>query len=255
MYEKNIGIIPARAGSKGIPRKNLQKIGGKPMIQFTFEAALRSKLLDSTFLSTDDLEIIELAKEFKLEIPSVRPRELAQDSTNMVEVIDHVLQKYQENYQYFPEYFILLPPTSPFRDSSDIDNAIKYFLESGKESLVSVCSVTQHPAECVRLNNENKLEFIEFKDMDLTSGRQKYIPFYFIDGAIYICTTKSFYSKFLSKRTLFDEDSEIFILPNTHSIDINETFDLNLARAMWSYSAGNLDMFSKVNENSEKIIF
>ena len=239
---KNLGIIPARAGSKGIKRKNIQEIGDKPMIEYTFDASRKSKLLDEVLLSTNDLEIIELGKKNKINVPFVRPEELALDDTSMVDVIDHALKNFNQNYGYFPSYFILLSPTSPFRDNIDIDNAIIKFLESGKDSLVSVCSVTQHPAECVSFDKNEKLEFIKFDNMNLSSGRQSYKPYYFIDGAIYICKTNAFYDKFLNKKILFDNDSSLYKLKNSHSIDINDPYDLILARALYDFYKLNTEL-------------
>ena len=212
---KNLGIIPARAGSKGIKRKNIQEIGDKPMIEYTFDASRKSKLLDEVLLSTNDLEIIELGKKNKINVPFVRPEELALDDTSMVDVIDHALKNFNQNYGYFPSYFILLSPTSPFRDNIDIDNAIIKFLESGKDSL---------------------------DNMNLSSGRQSYKPYYFIDGAIYICKTNAFYDKFLNKKILFDNDSSLYKLKNSHSIDINDPYDLILARALYDFYKLNTEL-------------
>lgn len=233
---KYLGIIPARGGSKGIKNKNMRVIGKKPMIQFSFEAAMNSSKLDSCILTSDDKDIIEFASGFGISTPFVRPSSIAGDETPMVEVIKHALDWHNTAYSHFPKYFVLLCPTSPFRNAEDIDNAIKKREASNRESLVSVCPVSQHPAECVAIGNSGQLEFIEILEMNLQHGRQAYKPFYFIDGAIYICKTSAFYGKFLKKGVIFDEDTDIYIMKSSHSIDINNWFDLHLARALYHYS-------------------
>ena len=233
--KKILGIIPARGGSKGIKNKNMQLIGEKPMIQFTFEAATASRKLDASMLTSDDRDIIAFAKKMGIHVPFLRPSSLAQDDTPMIEVISHALEWHRNEYSYFPEYFVVLAPTSPFRNEEDIDNAIKQIEESKKESLISVCPVSQHPAECVSLGDDGTLEFIRVKGMDLLHGRQQYKPFYFIDGAIYICKITSFYEKYYPSGIIFDESSDIWIMEKWHSIDINDWFDLRLARALFHY--------------------
>ena len=241
-----LGIIPARGGSKGIINKNMQLIGDKPMIQFTFEAARNSQELDFIILTSDDSDIIAFAKNFGIDVPFVRPSSLAKDDTPMIEVIKHVLEWHKNEYSNLPEYFVVLAPTSPFRNAEDIDNAIRKIENSRRESLISVCPVSQHPAECVTLRNDGTLEFIRVGGMDLLHGRQQYKPFYFIDGAIYICKTSAFYKKYYPSGIIFDETSDIWIMEKSHSIDINDWFDLHLARALFHYAnyveVGNRDL-------------
>lgn len=233
--KKILGIIPARGGSKGIRNKNMQLIGEKPMIQFTFEAAKTSRKLDFTILTSDNRDIIAFAKQFRIHAPFVRPPALAEDDTPMIEVINHALEWCRNEHSYLPEYFVVLAPTSPFRNAEDIDNAIIQIEKAKKESLISVCPVSQHPAECVTLGDDETLEFVRIKGMDLLHGRQQYRPFYFIDGAIYICKVSSFYEKYYPSGIIFDESSDIWIMEKQHSIDINDWFDLHLARALLHY--------------------
>ncbi len=245
--EKTIlAIIPARGGSKGIKNKNMQLIGEKPMIQYTFEAATASRKLDTTILTSDDRDIIAFAKKIGIHVPFVRPSSLAKDDTPIIEVIKHALEWHKNEYAYLPEYFIVLPPTSPFRNAADIDNAIEKIESSKKESLISICPVSQHPAECVALGDDGTLEFVRIEGMDLLHGRQQYKPCYFIDGAIYICKTSTFFEKYYDSGIIFDESSDILIMEKRHSIDINDWFDLHLARALFHYAnhdeAGNHDL-------------
>jgi len=233
MEHKYFGIIPARGGSKGIRNKNIQLIGNKPMIQFTFEASKKSSKLDYVILSSDNGKIINLALRFKINVPFIRPKSLAQDDTPITKVITHALEWYKREHQNLPDNLIILQPTSPFRTGEDIDNAIEKYENSQKNSLVSVCPVSQHPSECLTISDSNELEFINmgYNIINLTR-RQLYKKCYFIDGAIYICKT----SKFLENGTMFNSSSEIFILPKSHSIDVDDWFDLLIARAMNYYS-------------------
>lgn len=232
MKHKYFGIIPARKGSKGIKNKNLQLIGNKPMIQYTFKASKKSSKLDCVILSSDDEKIISLARRFSTKVPFVRPSFLAQDDVPTIKVIIHALKWYEEEYHDQPENLVLLQPTSPFRTGEDIDNAIERYESSQKDSLISVCPVSQHPSECLTISDSNELEFINIgHNLNLTR-RQLYKKCYFIDGAIYICKT----SKFLENEVMFNSSSEIFILPKSHSIDVDDWFDLLIARAIKYYS-------------------
>ena len=241
MKHKYFGIIPARGGSKGIKNKNIQLIGNKPMIQYTFEASKNTSKLDFIILSSDDGKIINLARRFDIKVPFVRPSFLAQDNIPTVKVIAHALEWYKREYQNLPDNLIILQPTSPFRTGEDIDNAIERYESSQKDSLISVCPVSQHPSECLTISDGDELEFINIGHNLNLMRRQLYKKCYFIDGAIYICKT----SKFLENGTMFNSSSEIFILPKSHSIDVDDWFDLLIARAIKYYSERvNSEIFS-----------
>lgn len=229
---KYFGIITARAGSKGIKRKNMQLIANKPMIKYTFEAALNATRLDYVIVSTDDPGIITFAKNFDINVPFVRPKHLAADNSSHVDVVIHALDWYVEQYQAQPKNIVLLQPTSPFRTAKDIDNAIIQFESSDKDSLISVCEVTQHPSDCITITKENKLEKIPLEKDEGYNGRQGFKTVYYINGAIYIISTE----KFLSEKIFFDTESEYIVLPKSHSINIDDIFDLELARAISIYS-------------------
>ena len=131
-----VAIITARGGSKGIPRKNLRELGGKPLIQYTFDAAQSSTLIDEIILSTDDEEIANFAIERGISVPFMRPKDLASDEASSRDVLNHALQ-------HIPKFdhFILLQPTSPLRTSMHVDEALGIYLENKLNSLVSVSLV------------------------------------------------------------------------------------------------------------------
>jgi CMP-N-acetylneuraminic acid synthetase len=185
---KILGLIPARGGSKGIPGKNIKNLGGKPLLQYTFESAKNSKLLSKVILSSDDPKIITIAEKAGLEVPFLRPGKLALDETSSLAVIQHALNYYAEKGENF-DAVCLLQPTTPFRRPGLIDEAIGKFIARNFDSLLSVREV---PAEF------NPHWIFEEKEglLNLATGEEEIIPrrqelpkAYHRDGSIYL--TKS----------------------------------------------------------------
>ncbi len=141
---KVLGIITARGGSKGIPRKNVKLLGGKPLIVHTIEAAKASGIFDRIILSTDDAEIAEVGKEYGAEVPFMRPAELAEDTTPTLPVLVHAIKWLKENESYEPDGVMLLQPTAPLRKSEHIREACALFEKSNSDSVVSVSEVPGH---------------------------------------------------------------------------------------------------------------
>ncbi|MEE8423934.1 MAG: acylneuraminate cytidylyltransferase family protein, partial [Thermodesulfobacteriota bacterium] len=151
---KIIGIIPARGGSKGLPRKNVLPLLGKPLIAWTIEKAISSNLLDRVIVSTDDEEIAGISKEHGADVPFSRPKELAQDKTSMMDVVFHTIDYFNSKKVSF-DYIALLEPTSPLRKEDDIDRAIKELIDNEIEadSLVSLGEVhMEHPSIVKRVS-------------------------------------------------------------------------------------------------------
>jgi len=223
-------VIPARAGSKGIPNKNMQIIGEKTMIQFTIEAALKSNELGSTIISTDASDIIKLAVEMGVNAPFTRPHNLSTDIALTADVLKHALDWYKSHNDQYPKNIVLLQPTSPFRTANDIDQAIKSFRDSPKNRLISACELMQHPNDCLIQNDDGSYKRVEvgLKSSSI-SGRQTFRKTIFIDGAIYISSV----DEFLETGDLIGEDSEIMMLQQSHAIDIDTPFDLELARCIY----------------------
>jgi CMP-N,N'-diacetyllegionaminic acid synthase len=135
-----LGLIPARGGSKGVPRKNIRMLGQKPLLQYTAEAALQSELLSRLILSTDDDEIAEVGRECGLEVPFMRPTELAEDTTPTLPVVQHALHWLEKRGDTF-DAVCLLQPTNPFRRVADIDGCIRLMETSGADSVLSMLPV------------------------------------------------------------------------------------------------------------------
>ena len=135
-----LGLIPARGGSKGVPRKNIRILGGKPLLQYTAETARAARLLSRVVLSTDDEEIAEIGRRCNLEVPFMRPPELAADATPSLLVVRHALEWRGSRGDLF-DAVCLLQPTHPFRQPGDIDACIALLGESGADSVVTVLPV------------------------------------------------------------------------------------------------------------------
>lgn len=223
-------IIPARKGSKGIKNKNRQLIDNKPMIAYTFDAAVTANITSEIYLTSDDLEVIKLAKKNNdIKTPFLRPKELSEDNSGMAEVVLHLLEWIYNDYGSYPVNFILLQPTSPLRDGDDIKKAVVKFEESGKESLFSACKVSQHPFEMFHIKENGVLDFF-YKQHEATQSknRQAYREVYFEDGSIYICNAKWF----LESKSFIDNKSAIYKIEQNHALDIDTEYDLNIARSL-----------------------
>jgi len=183
-----LGLIPARGGSKGIPRKNLISIAGKPLIDYTIEAALGSRRLDRVLLSTDDEEIAETGRRLGLKMPFLRPAELAGDDAPMMAVIRHAVGQLESAEGYRPMAVVLLQPTSPLRTAAHVDAAIELFLKEDADSVVSVSEPLEHPCDMAWF--EKGTMHLALSAEERWKGRQTYPNFYFVNGAIYIVKTE-----------------------------------------------------------------
>lgn len=186
---KILGLIPARGGSKGIPGKNIKKLGGKALLEYTADSAKNSRLLTRVILSSDDPEIIAVAGKIGLEVPFLRPGKLAQDNSSSLAVIQHALQFFAEKGEKF-EAVCLLQATSPFRRTGLIDEAIETFWEGEFDSLISVREV---PAEFnphwIFEEKDGSLK-IATGEKEIITRRQELPRAYHRDGAVYLTKTE-----------------------------------------------------------------
>ncbi len=186
---KILGIIPARGGSKGIPKKNIKLLGGKPLLEYTAKAAQASKLLSRVILSSDDNEIIKVAKNIGLEVPFIRPENLSQDDTPTLSVIKHALEFFEAKNEKF-DAICLLQVTSPFREEDLIDRSIQKFENENLDSLISVREVPTdfNPHWIFETDSKDHLK-IATGDEKIISRRQELPKAFHRDGAIYITRT------------------------------------------------------------------
>jgi CMP-N-acetylneuraminic acid synthetase len=226
---KILAIIPARGGSKGIPKKNITPLQGKPLIQYTIEAAQNSSHIDKVFLSSDNDEIISTAKELGLESDYIRPHHLADDHAGTVDVVLDALRWLKETQAYTPDILLLLQPTSPLRTSKDIDDAIDQFKQDNKNSLVSVHEMIEHPYECVQDIETDRWSYLSQQPANATRRQDYKKGFYYINGAIYLVNVD-----FLTKEKKFikENGTSFYIMPSERGIDIDEPVDLCKAEVL-----------------------
>ena len=194
-----LAIIPARGGSKGVPGKNIKLLSGKPLIEYTTEVVLQSKLLTKVVVSSNDDKIIEVAKNTGVEVPFKRPSNLSEDETPTLPVIKHALAYYKNIGEEF-DAICLLQVTSPFRTVDFLDNALQKFINEGADSLISVQKVPHeyNPHWTFELNEEGNLKIATGEDI-IISRRQDLPTTYHRDGSIYITKT----SVILEKNSLY----------------------------------------------------
>ena len=194
-----LGITPARGGSKGIPRKNIKEIAGKPLIAWTIEAAKASKLLDQFVVSTEDSEIASISKKYGAEVIS-RPYELATDEASTLSVLQHVLSEMDS------EAVVLLQPTSPVRDKDLIDRCIQKYKKKGVDNLATgfIC------------------KFMEYGTY--TQRRQDLKGFFYDDGNVYVIK-----DSLIKEGKLFGRSRERFETTREQNIEIDDEFDFWIA--------------------------
>jgi CMP-N-acetylneuraminic acid synthetase len=219
-----IGLITARGGSKGIPRKNIVPLGGKPLIAWTIEAALASRRLSRVLVSTEDAEIAQVAATWGAEVPFIRPIELAQDTTPHILVMEHALRWLDEAAGLRPEYLLLLQPTSPFRAPEDIDAAIALAEAHAAIGVVSVCEMERHPYLAKRILADGTLSEFMTADTPLLR-RQDWPPAYALNGALYLNRRESL----LRDRTFLPPGTLGYVMPPERSLDVDTPWDLHLA--------------------------
>lgn len=219
---KNIAIIPARSGSKGLKDKNIRILNGKPLIAYSIEAAIQSCQFDEVMVSTDSVRYAEIAKEYGAAVPFIRSAETASDTASSWDMVDEVLDGYRKNGIIF-KTFCLLQPTSPLRTAEDIKAAYKLYEEKASFAVVSVCEAEHSPLWCGHLPENN--EFVGFIAEENQRQRQAGVKFYRLNGAIYIVNT----DRFATDRNLYVEGSYAYIMSQERSVDIDTELDFKLA--------------------------
>jgi len=223
---KVLAIIPARGGSKGIPKKNIVDLNGKPLIQYTLESARQSKKLDRIFLSSDDEEIIGVVEKLGLRSDYKRPAVFASDEASGTDVVLDVLRWLEEKEGYVPDAVMLLQPTSPLRSSEDINGAIERFIRDEKKCLVGVHEMVEHPYECVYNIEQDDWSYLAKQEKNATRRQDYKDKFYYINGALYIVDVKFFKDE---KVFIKAKNTSFYIMPHERGIDIDEYSDLKRA--------------------------
>ena len=222
MYKNKtfLAIIPARGGSKRLPRKNVLDLNSKPLIAYSIEAGLKSKYIDKVIVSSDDDEILEVAKQYKADTIQ-RPIELSNDTATTFDAIKHTIYNF-EKY----DYIVLLQATSPLRNEKHIDGAIELLESKKADAVVSVCEMDHSPLWSNTLDDSLSMKGF-LKNEVLNTRSQDLAEYYRLNGAIYICKT----DKLLKEESFFLKD-KIFAykMDREKSIDIDEVIDLDMCR-------------------------
>ncbi|WP_169084611.1 cytidylyltransferase domain-containing protein [Paenibacillus sp. PL91] len=220
--KKVLGIIPARGGSKGVPRKNICEIAGKPLIAWTIEAGNKSEYIDRLIVTSDDLEIIGVAKEYGCDVPFIRPQQLAQDTTPGIDPVLHAIDKLPDY-----DYIVLLQPTSPLRMAEDIDGSIEKMMESDAPSCVSVTKVDKSPYWMYSLQENNHMQLL-IPQEKVPSRRQDLSDAFVVNGAVYVAESKWL----LNNKSFLRDETVAFVMPKSRSYDIDTEEDFILCEAL-----------------------
>ena len=228
MQTNNIAIIPARGGSKGIPKKNTKIIAKKPLIQWSIEHALKSECISRVIVSTDCNEIADIAKKNNAEVPFIRPDPIASDEASTESVINHCLKWLKDNESYIPDNIILLQPTSPVRLINSIDNDFKIFKKNKADSLLSASEFThflwknlKDPQPLYDFNNRPRRQ-----DIDLSNVKLKE------NGSIYI----SSYENFKNNKNRLGGSVEIYVMNEFESFEIDTELDFLIVESILNWS-------------------
>jgi len=212
---KLLALIPARGGSKGIPRKNIKLLAGKPLLGWSFDAAKSVKFVDRIVVSTDDEEIANVARSLGAEVPFIRPAEYSDDKAAGILPVLHALDQLP---QY--DWVLLLQPTSPLRSKEDIEGIVQLCIEEGAPSAVSISKVDKHPYWMYQRNDLKRLVPIVSHGTEIAS-RQDLPVTYSLNGALYLANREWL----LSHKTLIGQDTVGYVMPPERSVDIDTIND------------------------------
>ena len=223
MYKdkKILAVIPARGGSKGVPRKNIIEVGGHPLIKYTIDCGKNSKYLDRTVISTEDLLIKRVAEENGGDVPFLRPKELAEDTSKTIDCIVHAVNTLKSMGEEY-DYVIILQNTVPLRKSWHVDEAIEMIVDSSERSLVSISEVDEHPILMRTLNEDKTVK--NLLHMNSTMRRQDFPKFYKVDGAIAIQKIDTEFNL----ETSINDGKLGYVMERKYSTDIDNYLDIKI---------------------------
>jgi len=218
-----LAMIPARAGSKGLPGKNIRPLRRRPLIAWTIEGALKSRYIDRVIVSTDSREIAAVSKKYGAEVPFLRPKALATDKAKTIDVILHLMDWAGRNDKSY-EVIMLLQPTSPLRDPADIDRAVKLLFSKKAMAVVSVCETEDTPQLANILPKNGSMKGF-LRPEARNKNRQQCSLFYRVNGAVFLA-----YCDYIkSQRGFFGGKTFAYIMPKERSVDIDDIFDFRFA--------------------------
>jgi len=224
--KKIIAIIPARGGSKGLPHKNIKILEGKPLLAWSITTALSSKYIDEVCVSSDDEKIRKLGRKHGAQTPFVRPSILAQDTSPTMDAIFHTLDYYQQNLKQNFDIIVCLQPTSPFRETEDVDDALELLINN--ENAWSVASVTQTDKAALFATINQKYLKWTFGAPNNMRRQDKKEQFYCLNGSIMLSWT----SKLRQEGGFYHSNTLPLVMPKSKSLDIDDALDWKTAKAI-----------------------
>jgi len=226
---KILAVIPARGGSKGVPRKNIRLVAGRPLIVYTLEAAMAvRRRLHRLIVSTDDAEIAEVARRYGEDVPFMRPAELAGDGVPMIPVLQHAVQTVEAMDNIHLDWVLLLQPTAPFRTPQDIEAVLDLAAGGGCDSVISVVQVfAVHPILMKRIENDRLLPFC-IEEQEGTRRQDYQPPAYMRNGAIYLTRR----AVLMEQNSIWGQVIRPYVMPEERSISIDSEMDIKLAELM-----------------------
>jgi len=227
MSLKVLGVIPARGGSKGVPKKNIKLLGDKPLIAYTIDAAKAAQRMTQCILSTDSEEIAEVGRQHGALVPFLRPPDLATDSAKAIPVIQHALQEMEQRDGVQYDAVMMLQPTTPFRTGKDIDEAIRILEETGADSVISVVDVEGHHPARMKYLKDGQLIDPDFCEAYENQPRQELEAMYLRNGAIYLTRREV-----LLQNSFKGKDCRALIMETARSINIDTPLDFAYAGFM-----------------------
>ena len=231
IHKKTIlGIIPARSGSKGLPKKNIIPLCGKPLIAWTIEVAKKSAYLDEILVSTDSKEIASIANKYGASVPFLRPNALSTDTSPTIDTVEHAIDYYKKNDQRTFDYVCLLEPTSPIRKTTDIDAMLDRLFQPTLtcDSIISVGETLCHPSWLKKIQNSR---LIPYNHLGSTGRRQSLSPVYFPFGVAYITKTNTL----LKEKTFYTSNTTYFLIDRYQCYEIDDKEDLICVEAIMKY--------------------
>ncbi len=237
---KVLGVIPARGGSKRIPRKNIRKLGRKPLVAYVIEAAKKASLIDNLILSTDDDEVERVGLSLDVDVPFRRPRHLSTEKAKLIEVIRHAFDYYKERNVIY-DAVLSIQPTCPFVTTQVIDQVIQLWMETKCDSVSTVTEITHgHPYIAKRVLKDHQLE--DFCDVPLSASRdpRQREGAYYLSGSLYLRSRRLLESDDSTTHCL-GRDARGIILDGITSFDIDVELDFNFAEYLIANEIGQIE--------------
>ena len=221
---KNIAVIPARSGSKGLPDKNIRPVNGKPLLAYTIEAALESGCFDTVHVSTDSERYAEIARQYGADVPFLRSAALATDTASTWDAVREVLARYDELGKRF-DTMMLMQPTTPLRTGEDVKAAYALLQKKQAKSVIAVCEVDHSPLWCDTIPDSGSMKGFGRKDLAWVN-RQDLRPYYRVNGAIYLLSVNGI--NIPPDDEIYEDNCYALFMDRKKSVDVDSEDDLAL---------------------------